>query len=158
VRDVPSKITNKLAKLILVAVISILVLVACGSDSNDVPSLVATPTVAVVAATPTATVVEQVLDEKDIRKAVDQYVALAECLREEGIDIDDPTAATLDSWMGDFKSAINWDDPAQIEIYETCSGGMGRKACWRTNYQYTRSHLAPRLTYAQSMTHSVEIL
>ena len=105
--------------------------------SNDVPSL---------AATPTATVVEQVLDkEKDISKEVDQYVALAECLREKGIDIDDPTAATLDSWMGDLESAINWNDPAQIEIYETCSGGMVRKACWRTNHQYTKSHLAPVL-------------
>ncbi len=58
----------------------------------------------------------------DMSELVDEYVALAACLREKGYDVDDPTAETLDQWGTDFKNAINWDDPAAVADYEECSG------------------------------------
>ena len=58
----------------------------------------------------------------DVSELVDQYVALATCLREKNYDVDDPTAETLDSWMGDFKKSINWDDPDAVADYQECSG------------------------------------
>jgi hypothetical protein len=57
----------------------------------------------------------------DVSQQVDQYVELATCLRDKGYDVGDPTAETLDQWMGDFKNAINWDDPAAVADYEECS-------------------------------------
>jgi hypothetical protein len=61
--------------------------------------------------------------EEDLSQEVDNMLALAACLREEGIKIDDPTAETLDTWQGDLKSAINFDDPSLVQVFETCSGG-----------------------------------
>ena len=58
----------------------------------------------------------------DMSEVVDQYVALATCLREKGYDVDDPTAETLEQWGEDFKYAINWDDPAAVADCEECSG------------------------------------
>lgn len=175
--------TNKLAKLILVVAIG-MVLAACGSESEDVASL---------AATPTAAVEDAVLDDEakmmaftqcmrdqgvelldpvvdadgnvqkpelaegfgaskdkwaaadevcgellegvtfgkervDMSEVVDQYVALATCLRQEGLDVDDPTAETLDIWLTDFKTVFDWDDPGSLEAYQSCAGtGQGGK-------------------------------
>lgn len=175
---------NKLAKLILVAVIG-LILVACGSDSNDVATLGTTENTRVEA--PNADAADPVLDNEammmaftqclrdqgidvadpvvdsegnvqkpelvegaefdkeafgaamevcgehlkgftfekervDVSEEVDQFVALAACLRDKGYDVDEPTAETLDQWGADFKDAINWDDPAAVADYEECSG------------------------------------
>jgi hypothetical protein len=67
----------------------------------------------------------------DVSEQVDRYVALAACLRDKGYDVDDPTAETLDQWGSDFKTAINWDDSADVADYEECSGetlgGVGGK-------------------------------
>jgi len=169
---------HKLARLIVVAATG-LVLAACGSKSEDVASL---------AATPTAAVEDVVLDDEakmmaftqclrdqgielldpvvdadgnvqkpavaegfeaskekwtaayalcgeliegvtfgkervDLSDKVDQYVELAACLRDEGFDVDDPTAETLDTWMADFKTVLDWDDPGLLEAYESCAGG-----------------------------------
>lgn len=171
--------TNKLAKWILVVAIG-LALAACGSNSDDVASL---------AATPTAAVEDGVLDDEakmmaftqcmrdqgielldpvvdadgnvqkpelaegfeaskekwsaadavcgellegitfgkervDMSEVIDQYVALATCLREKGFDVDDPTAETLDIWLTDFKTVFNWKDPQAVEAYESCTGGI----------------------------------
>jgi len=67
-------------------------------------------------------------DASEQAEQLDQYVALATCLREKGYDVGDPTAETLDQWGTDFKAAINWDDPDALADYEECSGetvGMG---------------------------------
>jgi hypothetical protein len=53
---------------------------------------------------------------------LDQYIALAGCLREKNYDLVDPTAETLDTWMADFKNALDWDDPDAMADYEECSG------------------------------------
>jgi hypothetical protein len=180
--------TTKLAKLILVTV-SALILVACGSDSNDVPSLRTTADTQVEAPSADAAsaeadplldneammmaftqclrdqgidVLDPVVDSEgnvqkpefaegvdvkredfgaayeacaehlegftferkrvDVSEQVDQFVALAACLRDKGYDVDEPTAETLDSWMGGFKESINWDDPGAVADYEECSG------------------------------------
>jgi len=176
--------TNKLARLILVAAIG-LVLVACGSDSNDVATLKTTDNTPVETSNADAAdpaldneammmafteclrdqgidVLDPVVDadgnvdkpelaegvewdketmgaaweacehhlegftfeEKrvDMSEQVDQYVALATCLREKGYDVDDPTAETLDQWGADFKFSIDWDDPTEVADYEECSG------------------------------------
>jgi hypothetical protein len=64
-------------------------------------------------------------EKEDLSDQVDFYLDLAACLREEGYDIDDPTAETLDTWMTEFKTVIDWDDPEMMETYETCSGSEG---------------------------------
>jgi len=56
---------------------------------------------------------------------IDEYLELVACLHEEGIDIDEPTASTLDTWLIDFKRTFDWDDPDTMEAYETCSGTEG---------------------------------
>ena len=170
--------TYKLAKLILLGVLS-LTLAACGSDSNDVPSLGATPTAIVeneildieakmmefteclrneglevidpvvdsdgniqkpetvdganiskeeweAAFEVCGEIIENITFEKnevDRSAQVDQYIELAACMREEGFDVEDPTAETLDIWMGDFKNTIDWDDPDAEAAFETCMGG-----------------------------------
>ena len=67
----------------------------------------------------------------DMSEQVDQYIALAVCLREKNYDLVDPTAETLNVWMADFKGAIDWDDPDAVADYEECSGeslgGGGKK-------------------------------
>jgi len=69
--------TNKLAKLILVAAIS-LTLVACGSDANDVPSL---NTDATQQVEPTA---DAVPDDEAM------MMAFTQCMRDQGIELLDP--------------------------------------------------------------------
>jgi hypothetical protein len=167
---------NKTAKLILVVAISLL-FVACGSVTDDVPSLEATPT---------AVLEEEILDDEaavmafvqcmrdegvelkdpvvdsdgnvqppeivegvtltreewaapfevcghhieglsfgrereDVTERVDQFVALATCLREKGYDVDDPTAETINQWGADFRVEFDWDDPDAKAAYEECS-------------------------------------
>lgn len=74
--------TNRLAKLMLVAVIAILVIAACSSDSEDVPSLRTTGDRQL--GEPTADAVDSVRD------AEAAMMALTECLREKGIEVYDP--------------------------------------------------------------------
>ena len=66
--------TSKLAKLMLVAMIG-LILVACGSESGEVPSL---------GATPTAVVEDVVLDDEA------KVMAFTQCMCDQGIEFKDP--------------------------------------------------------------------
>jgi hypothetical protein len=61
-------------------------------------------------------------DASEQAEQLDQFMALATCLREKNYDLDDPTAETLAAWIGDFKTAIDWDDPAAVRDYNECSG------------------------------------
>lgn len=72
--------TTKLAKMILVTGIG-LILVACGSDSNDVPSLNTDDTQGVES---TAVVEEEPLDDEA------KMMAFVQCMRDEGIEFKDP--------------------------------------------------------------------
>jgi hypothetical protein len=175
--------TNKLTKLILLAVIGILLLAACGSNSEDVPSLNTEDTQVVE---PTADAADDVLDDEekvmaftqcmrdqgieyldpvvdsdgnvqepklaegvaltreelgqayeacsehlegltfgrergDVSERIDQFLALATCLRDKGYDVDDPTAETLQVWLGDFRAEFDWDDSEAMAAYEECS-------------------------------------
>ena len=56
---------------------------------------------------------------------LDQFLALATCLRDEGYDVDEPTAETLDQWMGAFKELFDWKDPAAMADYGECAGDTG---------------------------------
>jgi hypothetical protein len=62
-------------------------------------------------------------EEVDRSEQVDQYVELAACMREAGFDIEDPTAETLDIWMGDLKTTFDWDNPDAQAAFDTCFGG-----------------------------------
>jgi hypothetical protein len=69
-------------------------------------------------------------EDADVDKQIeqlDEYIALATCLREKNYDLDDPTAETLEQWEVDFKTAINWDEPAAVADYKECSGETGEK-------------------------------
>jgi hypothetical protein len=59
---------------------------------------------------------------QDVSETVDELVALAECLRDKGFEVDEPTAETLDIWYAEFKQQFDWDDPAAMAAYEECSG------------------------------------
>jgi len=67
--------------LMAVAVIGILILAACGSDSSDVPSLNSEDTQVVE---PTADAVDSVLDNEA------RMMAFTQCLRDQGIEVYDP--------------------------------------------------------------------
>ena len=162
--------------IIFVVAISILVLTACGSTSDDVPSLAPTPTPETADEVLsneemmmefTACLREQGLEvadpvvdangnigkpeiledagEKEFGEAwqvceyllegftfegkradrgeeLEYYLELAACMREDGIEVGDPTAEILDTWMGDFKTTVNFEDPDSVEAYETCTG------------------------------------
>jgi hypothetical protein len=73
--------TGKLAQLVLIAVIG-LVLVACGSARDDVPSLRTTEDRQVVE--PTADAVDDLLDDEG------KMMAFVQCMRDEGIEFKDP--------------------------------------------------------------------
>ena len=73
--------TSKLARLILVAAID-LVLVACGSASDDVPSLRTTEDTQGVE--PTADAADDRLDDEA------RLMAFVQCMRDEGIEFKDP--------------------------------------------------------------------
>jgi hypothetical protein len=71
-----------MARLIPVAVMAILVIAACGSNSEDVPSL---------RTTGDSQEVEPTADAADnTRDAEAAMMALTECLREQGIEVYDP--------------------------------------------------------------------
>jgi hypothetical protein len=61
----------------------------------------------------------------DRSEQIDDYLELVACLREEGFEIDEPTESTLDTWLTDFKTTFDWDDPDAMGAYETCSGREG---------------------------------
>jgi hypothetical protein len=64
-------------------------------------------------------------DLSDQVERLDQFLALAICLRDKGYNVDEPTAETIDQWMGDFKQVFDWRDPAAMADYEDCSGDAG---------------------------------
>jgi hypothetical protein len=74
--------TNRMAKLILVAVIGILVIAACGSDSEDVPSLRSIEDGS--AAEPTTGAADATLENEA------KMMVFTQCLRDQGIDVLDP--------------------------------------------------------------------
>ena len=60
-------------------------------------------------------------ERADVSERIDQFVALATCLREVGFDVDDPTAETLEQWGAEFRVEFDWDDPEAMQTYEECS-------------------------------------
>jgi hypothetical protein len=60
-------------------------------------------------------------ERKEITELVDQMVELADCLRDKGYDVDDPTAETMKQWQVDFRVEFPWDDPEAKKAYEECS-------------------------------------
>jgi len=67
---------------------------------------------------------------EDMSVTVDLYVEVAECLREEGYDYDDPTEGTMKQWFQDFRATFDWNDSDAVEAYESCSGeeiGEGKR-------------------------------
>ncbi|MCP4357436.1 MAG: hypothetical protein GY796_05390 [Chloroflexi bacterium] len=95
--------TNKLAKLILLGVLT-LTLTACNSPSNDVASLAATPTPAAA---------DAVLDNESL------MLEFAECLRNEGLEITDPTV----------------DSDGNIQKPELVEGATASKEEWIAAYE-----------------------
>jgi len=73
---------NKLTKPILLVVIGILVLAACGSDSDDVPSLETTEDTQVME--PTLDAADSALDDEA------KVMAFTQCMRDQGIEYSDP--------------------------------------------------------------------
>ena len=59
----------------------------------------------------------------DRSEELDGYLALAACLSEKGYDVVEPTAETLDQWMGDFKQTFDWEDRKVMQAYQACIGG-----------------------------------
>jgi hypothetical protein len=60
-------------------------------------------------------------ERANMSEQLDQFLSLATCLRDMGYDVDEPTAETLDQWLGDFKEVFNWKDPTAMADYEECA-------------------------------------
>jgi hypothetical protein len=58
-------------------------------------------------------------ERTDLSEEIDEFVALASCLREAGVEIDDPTAETLIEWRGALRPLFA--DPAFPPIFERCN-------------------------------------
>ena len=93
---------NKYFQLLFVLVIS-LILAACGSASNDVPSLA-------------ATLIPDTADEERDEEAL--MMEFAECLRNEGMQITDPTV----------------DADGNIQMPELVEGATATKEEWIAAY------------------------
>ncbi len=61
-------------------------------------------------------------ERPDVSAQVDRFVVITTCLRDEGFDVDDPTADTFDQWGADFRVEFDWDNPKAQEAYNTCTG------------------------------------
>ena len=93
------------AGLTLVVVIGLL-LVGCGSDSNDVPSLAATPTP---------------IEEDEILDVETKMMEFAECLRNEGLEIIDPVVdADGNVQMPELVEGSNVSKEEWIAAFEVC--------------------------------------
>ena len=57
----------------------------------------------------------------DLSEQIDKFVALASCLSDKGYDLDEPTAETIGTWLGDFRATFDWDDPEAKAAYDECS-------------------------------------
>jgi len=105
--------TNKLAKLILVAVIG-LILVACGSDSNDVATLRTTENTQVEA--PNADAADPVLDNEAM------MMAFTQCLRDQGIDVLDPVVDSEGNVQKpEFAEGVDAKRESFSEAWEACA-------------------------------------
>jgi hypothetical protein len=63
--------------------------------------------------------------EKEVDRSaqLEEYLEIAACMSEAGFDVGEPTAETLESWMENLKTSIDWDDPDAQEVIDTCFGG-----------------------------------
>jgi hypothetical protein len=96
---------NKYYQIILILLMSIF-LAACGSDSSDVPSLAATPLPAAA---------DEVLDDEAL------MMEFAECLRDEGMQITDPTVdADGNIQMPELVEGATASKEEWVEAYEVC--------------------------------------
>jgi len=96
---------NKYLQLILVIAIS-LVLASCGSASNDVPSL---------AATPIPDTAGETLDDEAL------MMEFAECLRDEGLEVTDPTVDSDGNiQMPELVEGATATKEEWIAAYEVC--------------------------------------
>jgi hypothetical protein len=71
-------------------------------------------------------IIENITFEKkkvDRSAQLDEYLEIAACLREEGINVNEPTAETLEIWMEDLKDTIDWEDPDVEKAVDACFGG-----------------------------------
>jgi hypothetical protein len=64
-------------------------------------------------------------EEEDLSQQLDLWVDVTACLREKGYDLDEPTAETMEQWMGEFKTVLDWNDPDVEADFEECTGGAG---------------------------------
>ena len=60
-------------------------------------------------------------ERPDLTELVDNGVELAICLRDKGLDIDDPTIETFKQWRLDLRTTLDWSDSKVKEAYETCN-------------------------------------
>jgi hypothetical protein len=100
--------TNKLPKILLIAVLGILALAACGSDSEDVPSLATKDTQEVK---PT-----QALDDEA------KVMAFVQCMRDQGIEFKDPMVdAEGNVQVPEFVEGFTITREEFAEPYAACS-------------------------------------
>ena len=59
--------------------------------------------------------------QRDRSAEADYWAGIATCLRDKGYDLDDPTAETLDTWLIDIKTELNWDDPDLEQAWADCA-------------------------------------
>jgi len=92
--------------LFLLVLVTSLILTACGSDSNDVPSL---------AATPIPDVADEAIDNETL------MLEFTECLRNEGMQITDPTVDSDGNIQKpELVEGATFNNEEWIAAYEVC--------------------------------------
>jgi len=59
-------------------------------------------------------------ERQDVSAQVDHYIEIADCLRDKGYDMDDPTAETFNQWLTGFRAEFDWNDPEAVAAYQAC--------------------------------------
>jgi len=60
-------------------------------------------------------------ERPDLSEQIDEYLELTACLNDKGYDVDEPTAETLMTWLMDFRTTFEWDNPEAMQAYEECT-------------------------------------
>jgi len=58
---------------------------------------------------------------------VDHWYQIATCLNEKGYDVGEPTAESIDLWLGDLKAQLDWDNPDVMRVWEECNENMSNQ-------------------------------
>lgn len=61
----------------------------------------------------------------DLTEQTDQMIEVASCLREQGLNVDDPNSENLRQWQFSIRSELDFNDPDVAAVIDECGGLTG---------------------------------